>query len=297
MVRNASTDQFRAVMGLSAAIRWCMTGTPVQNTLDDLGSLIRFLRVPLLDDMPAFRRHISQRRQSSATGDSKPDYENLKLLLGSICLRRMESLLSLPGISFVYCHPEFSEAERKGYNKLFVEWNRANNAAVSGNGASRDHVAVLERLMRLRIFCNTGLESRKAVTSTRPCSWPDETIGLLELSGEAICASCNIEILEWAADHQQSGRQTAQCSCVLCRDCYLREREEGNGEREGGDTPSTSYRGCPRCKSSATQAGYEDECRPGEGTQDDISDRRMPYPAKLQALLADIKTHYHEDKR
>ncbi|KAH6681052.1 P-loop containing nucleoside triphosphate hydrolase protein [Plectosphaerella plurivora] len=41
VIRNWTTQQFGAVNDLVANIRWCMTGTPIQNTVDDLGSLIK----------------------------------------------------------------------------------------------------------------------------------------------------------------------------------------------------------------------------------------------------------------
>jgi SNF2 family DNA or RNA helicase len=46
-IRNCSTKQFQAVHGLTAQHRWCLTGTPIQNSLEDLEALISFLRVPI----------------------------------------------------------------------------------------------------------------------------------------------------------------------------------------------------------------------------------------------------------
>lgn len=42
-VRNISTDRCKAVLSLKARIRWCLTGTPVQNTVNDFYSLLTFV--------------------------------------------------------------------------------------------------------------------------------------------------------------------------------------------------------------------------------------------------------------
>ncbi|OQD67879.1 hypothetical protein PENPOL_c003G05250 [Penicillium polonicum] len=58
-IRNRATKQFQAVVNLSAQHRWCLTGTPIQNSIEDLGALVAFLRVPILDRVASFRKFIS----------------------------------------------------------------------------------------------------------------------------------------------------------------------------------------------------------------------------------------------
>ena len=49
-IRNPQTRLTKAMLDLEASRRWVLTGTPIQNRLDDLWSLFRFLRLKPFDD-------------------------------------------------------------------------------------------------------------------------------------------------------------------------------------------------------------------------------------------------------
>ena len=50
IIRNPQTQLTKTMWDLEASRRWVLTGTPIQNRLDDLWSLIRFLRLKPFDD-------------------------------------------------------------------------------------------------------------------------------------------------------------------------------------------------------------------------------------------------------
>lgn len=60
MIRSKHTASAKSIFALEAEHRWCITGTPIQNRLGDLCSLLRFLRVHPYDDPRVFEAEISQ---------------------------------------------------------------------------------------------------------------------------------------------------------------------------------------------------------------------------------------------
>lgn len=49
-IRNPQTRMTKAMIDLAAKRRWVLTGTPIQNRLDDLWSVCKFLRLEPFDD-------------------------------------------------------------------------------------------------------------------------------------------------------------------------------------------------------------------------------------------------------
>ncbi|XXG96437.1 hypothetical protein Hte_002720 [Hypoxylon texense] len=113
-IRNRATKQFQVVVNLAAQYRWCLTGTPIQNSLDDLGALVTFTKVPLLENPATFRRFIATQSNSETRGHIK----NLRTLLGSICLRRTKDIVGLSDPIQQTRRLEFTPTEREEYNNL-----------------------------------------------------------------------------------------------------------------------------------------------------------------------------------
>ncbi|EAT84988.1 hypothetical protein SNOG_07522 [Parastagonospora nodorum SN15] len=131
-IRNPTTKQFRAINALPSKIRWCMTGTPIQNSLEDLGALVKFLKVPVLDDLALFRKQITTPVVSNVSGR----FTNLRRLLEAICLRRTKALLNLPEPVTETELLELSAPESTMYRDFGDLCKRAINLAVSGHSVS-----------------------------------------------------------------------------------------------------------------------------------------------------------------
>ena len=57
-IKNANTKQARVIRGLSADFRLALTGTPVENRLSELWSIMHFLNPGFLGGQKKFRKQI-----------------------------------------------------------------------------------------------------------------------------------------------------------------------------------------------------------------------------------------------
>lgn len=82
----------QACCALSARFRWCLTGTPYQNTVDDVYSLIKFLRIPPFADLEYWKDRIGgpAKRENMSLALSR-----LRTLLRAIMIRRTKDVLKV----------------------------------------------------------------------------------------------------------------------------------------------------------------------------------------------------------
>lgn len=76
-------------MALSALHRWCLTGTPLQNKPQDIGSLLTFLRLAPASNAKVFEQAIGRPIRSGAP----EGLACLRVLVRSVCLRRTKAIL------------------------------------------------------------------------------------------------------------------------------------------------------------------------------------------------------------
>ncbi|ERS99379.1 hypothetical protein HMPREF1624_04579 [Sporothrix schenckii ATCC 58251] len=77
-IKNRNAKMTKACCAMPAEFRWCLTGTPMQNNLDELQSLVNFLRITPYDNLTEWRNHIDV---------------PLKNGRGYLAIRRLHSLL------------------------------------------------------------------------------------------------------------------------------------------------------------------------------------------------------------
>ncbi|KAF5667795.1 hypothetical protein FHETE_5564 [Fusarium heterosporum] len=163
-IRSRSSQIYEASIAISklSQVRWCLTGTPIHNSLDNYGALLSFLQVPNFDEKKAFDRFITvpfTKNQSHAL-------DRLQDLVRATSLRRTmihngESLGLQPvveNISWVDMDSENAEMYRFFQEKSFQIAKRKHIAKKSKNKllTMTGDTNILSLILFLRLICNYG---------------------------------------------------------------------------------------------------------------------------------------------
>ncbi|CAM9826592.1 unnamed protein product, partial [Ectocarpus sp. 6 AP-2014] len=153
-IRNTNTEQSRACLRLEADQRWAVTGTPIQNSLDDMAALLAFLRHEPWSDRGWWRKVISDPYKD---GDAEA-LRRLKTVLAPILLRRTKSTLDSRGRPIVELPPktveivrlQLSAEEREFYEALKKRSKIEFEGYVAAGTVMKSYIAILTLLLRLR---------------------------------------------------------------------------------------------------------------------------------------------------
>lgn len=170
-IKNRNAKATQAACALDARFRWCLTGTPMQNNLDELQSLIKFLRIKPFDDLAAWRDQISR---PLANGRGGLAIQRLQVYLKAFMKRRTKDVLKgneekddegsegrekKPSNGFkivkrevIRVDAEFMEGEMNFYKRL--EQRTENRLEQMMDGSKVDYAGALVLLLRLRQSCN-----------------------------------------------------------------------------------------------------------------------------------------------
>jgi SNF2 family DNA or RNA helicase len=149
MIRDHTTLQFKAMCRLQASRRWAVTGTPVQNRLDDLGALLSFLRLKPFDDRGKFLRYLVDPFKSC-----DPEIvPRLRVLVDSVTLRRLKDKIDLPPRVDHIVKLDFTPEERGIYD-LFARNAQDRVKVLAGPGVERalgghTYIHILRAILRL----------------------------------------------------------------------------------------------------------------------------------------------------
>jgi len=176
-IKNRNAKSTIACCALNSWYRWCLTGTPMQNNLDELQSLIKFLRIKPYCELPKWKEQITQPMKNGRGGLA---IKRLQVFLAAFMKRRTKDILKKEGalnfgsktstsdqadkepkkegmrivnreVLTVEC--KFNEEEQQFYKRLQDRADRRLKE-MTKEGAKADYIGALVLLLRLRQACN-----------------------------------------------------------------------------------------------------------------------------------------------
>ena len=214
-----TTKLFQAVSRLSSKYRWCLTGTPIQNSLEDLASLVAFIRISPLHTLTEFRKHIITPLLKGKDQGSN----SLRILLDSICLRRTKKLLNLPDSFGEDRHIDFSSLEKKFYKETQAELIATVKQHESQARNKKDFFGMFQLQLQLRRLCNHGTFQKtqsKALAEDIQFE-PEQAFELLHEEKMAKCTYCNVAVRGVKGSKMNGAAASAYVDICSAQNVYL----------------------------------------------------------------------------
>lgn len=233
-IKNANSQVAQAVFELHSDFRLALTGTPIENRLEDLWSQFHFLNRGLLGGRRDFLRRYSQVENKNEE-DSR--MQRLRQRIAPFILRRRKSevLAELPPRTEVQLRVELNEQERDIYQTVFAATREDLVARVLANASVLE---VLEALLRLRqAACHPALVPGYAQLNNQSSAKTRELVGILkEITAEGHKA---LVFSQWTSFMDLIGQQLKEAGIAYLRlDGSTRNRGDVvRGFQEGDEAP------------------------------------------------------------
>ncbi len=163
-IKNPESQVARSAFGLKANFRLALSGTPLENRLEELWSLMHFTNPGLLGG----RRHFEERVARPISEGNREATERLRKRIRPFVLRRLKRDVApeLPPRTENVMHVSLDERERAVYDAVMAA-TRTEVVALLNNGGSV--LKALEALLRLRqAACHPALvPGQQAASSSK----------------------------------------------------------------------------------------------------------------------------------
>jgi len=225
IIRNRKTKACIGICELQAQARWCLTGTPMQNKVDDIHSQVKFLRIDPFHDSSWWARTITRPIRNR----DKSGLERLCILMKSICLRRdkkmkvkaangkFRPLILLPKCAQTVMHVTLPPKDRAIYEK----WLKEGRGLM--NSGDAPFASMLQVLLRMRQACchSQLLPDGGKQEPNLDADLITKLLDVLKNSGDEDCPICFDSLVECKAC-------ITACGHLFCMDCinaHLRENK------------------------------------------------------------------------
>eukprot|EP00850_Spirogloea_muscicola_P000402 SM000001S04804 [mRNA] locus=s1:2261449:2268312:- [translate_table: standard] len=289
-IKSPKALQSKAARSLTALHRWAVTGTPIQNKLADLYSLMSFLHLQPLDEQSFWLRTIER---PLTYGDPK-GYDRLRVLMASIALRRTKSeqvgqpSIELPPRTVQLHLLDLWSCDRQKYEQWEENGRDLIKDMIKHGTVLKNYANVLEVILRLRQICDHAslcpsldcLAKRVAEQEAAPPELMQKLLEYVRDSGDDDCPICLCPA---------QPPVITRCAHIYCWRCINKVVTRGNGQ-------------CPLCRTAVSSADLirvppETRIDGNEATSSELpseatssqSQEAMPGSAKIAALAQSLE--------
>lgn len=158
MIKNRQSKTAKACYEIAATHRWTLTGTPIVNRLEDLFSLVRFLRVEPWNNFSFWKTFITAPFEK---GEFVRALDVVQTVLEPLVMRRTKDMKTPDGEALVPLPPrainvekvKLSDAERDVYEHIFWRAKKTFNANMEAGTVMKSYTTIFAQILRLRQTC------------------------------------------------------------------------------------------------------------------------------------------------
>ena len=278
---------------LNAHCRWAVTGTPIQNKLTDLGTLLHFLRIHPFDDLSYFDKEFL--RPWRTTSDPSV-LDRLRALVRFITLRRSKEILHLMPRENLVPYLQFSSSERELYESVQSRTRDTFPELFGPQAVTKaNYFNVLAWIDNLRKICNHGLTNKRLPFPATQSASPrfhdlgnDSDVEFPDLCPETmpIEGPSGLDLLDYVSQHLQkiTSENSGICSPASITSSSLatpmsQKFLKAPSDRRGSDSES------PRISGWASPDPFA------------ITTACMDMPTKIERLVSDLTDKDGDQKR
>ena len=151
-IKNSSTQNALALKKVQAETRFALTGTPIENSLSELWSIMDFIMPGYLYTYTRFKKNFEL---PIIREEDKGQMIRLKELISPFILRRLKKdvLTELPDKNITVLTNEMSKEQQKLYTAYMQDARREVTENINNEGFEKSQIKILSLLTRLRQIC------------------------------------------------------------------------------------------------------------------------------------------------
>ncbi|CAK7909147.1 DNA repair protein Rad16p [[Candida] anglica] len=257
-IKDRTSGTAKAANTLNTVKRWCLTGTPLQNRIGEMYSLIRFMKLdpfhqyfcakcdctshewkfsnwkncdlcghtPMLHTNFFNHFMLKNIQKHGMSGDGLTSFQHIRLLLNNIMLRRTKveraDDLGLPPRIVEIRKDRFNEEEKDLYTSLYSDSKRKFNAFVAEGVVLNNYANIFTLITRMRQLADHPDLVLKRVGSNSVSGGP------AAIEGVVVCQLCDDEAEEPIE---------SKCHHRFCRMCISEYVESFSGDSSKLECP------------------------------------------------------------